>query len=135
MQPHVGSDLSGGCLRSLRRGGRSFCGASHTVGNRAVVRPSRSSRSAVAPFAFGLSLGLSSFALAQLSRRLRRRLQRHRKGRFDPAASDGSLGHALVQAVARGPEGLDVKARAAYDLIRAAAEAGVKEFSSSRLLS
>ena len=99
------------------------------------MRPSRSSRSAVAPFAFGLSLGLSSFALAQLSRRLRRRLQRHRKGRFDPAASDGSLGHALVQAAARGPEGLDVKARAAYDLIRAAAEAGVKEFSSSRLLS
>ena len=132
MQPHVGSDLSG--LRSLRRGGpgRPFCGA-HT-GNRAVVRPSRSSRSAVAPFAFGLSLGLSSFALARLSRRLRRRLQR-RKGRFDPAASDGSLGHALVQAAARGPEGLDVKARAAYDLIRAAAEAGVKEFSSSRLLS
>ncbi|CAE7942986.1 DRC2 [Symbiodinium necroappetens] len=129
MQPHVGSDLSG--LRSLRRGGpgRPFCGA-HTVGNRAVVRPSRSSRSAVAPFAFGLSLGLSSFALARLSRRLRRRLQR-RKGRFDPAASDGSLGHALVQAAARGPEGLDVKARAAYDLIRAAAEAGVKEFSSS----
>jgi len=133
MQPHVGSDLSG--LRSLRRGGpgRPFCGA-HTVGNRAVGRPSRSSRSAVAPFAFGLSLGLSSFALVRLSRRLRRRLQRW-KGRVDPAASDGSLGHALVQAAARGPEGLDVKARAAYDLIRAAAEAGVKEFSSSRLLS
>ncbi|CAJ1440224.1 unnamed protein product [Effrenium voratum] len=73
-------------------------------------------RSAVGSFLLGLAVGLGS-TLAH------RRLLRRR--RLD------SLGHALVQAAVRGPQGLDVKARAAYQLIRAAAEAGVKEFSSS----
>ena len=77
-------------------------------------------RSAVGSFLLGLAVGLGS-TLAH------RRLLRRR--RLD------SLGHALVQAAVRGPQGLDVKARAAYQLIRAAAEAGVKEFSSSLELS
>ena len=112
-------------------GQRQFCGASHVVGKRAVVWPDHIAQAAVPPFAAGLSLGLSAFALARIGRRLRRYLRRHLGQRRPFDASDESLGHALVQAAARGPEGLDVKARAAYDLIRGAAEAGVKEFSSS----
>ena len=106
------------------------------VGRKSPWPPSRGATAtrAVAPFALGVSLGLSTFALSQLSRRLQRYLKRHFL-RDEAQPSSSGLGHALVQAAARGPEGLDVKARAAYDLIREAAEAGVKEFSSSRHLS
>ena len=63
---------------------------------------------------------------------------RRRGGGDEPAAERGAssaegdgVGRALVQAGARGPSGLEEKARAAYALVNGAATAGLSSFASS----
>lgn len=85
-------------------------------------------RQAFGSFALGVAVGALSLSAVQ---HLRRAAERNAASPKQDEHSEGSLGRALVQAAARGPGGLDLKARVAYDLVTAAAEAGVQEFSSS----